>query len=142
MPIPNTIVRTLDLPHPHEKVWAAVSTPEGLASWFGQSVEGDLAPGSELTMRWDHGHETKLAVKVVEPMSVFAYCWPVYGVPADDPRRTYVEFKLTPNDNGVTLTLTESGFAQLPDEWLKSYEGNTEGWGAELGELVSYLDAA
>ena len=26
MPIPNTITRTLDLPHPQEKVWAALTT--------------------------------------------------------------------------------------------------------------------
>jgi hypothetical protein len=30
----------------------------------------------------------------------------------------------------------------MPDEWLKSYEGNIEGWRSELGELATYLDAA
>ena len=39
--------------------------------------------------------------------------------------------------------MTESGFAQLPDEWLESsYKGNTEGWRVELGELVDHLAAA
>lgn len=142
MPIPNAIIRTVELPHPAEKVWHAVSTPDGLAAWFGNEVEGTVAPGETLVMRWDHGHQTALAVKVVEPRSVFAYCWPVYGTPEDDPRRTYVEFALEPTDKGVNLTVTESGFAQMPEEWLKSYEGNIEGWAAELGELVGYLDAA
>lgn len=141
MPIPNAITRTLELPHPPERVWAALTTVEGLAGWFGHRVEGEVRPGAELTMSWDHGHRTTLAVKVVEPASVFAYCWPVYGTPEDDPRRTYVEFRLVPAGAGVTLTVTESGFAQLPDEWLASYEGNTEGWRSELGELVAYLDA-
>lgn len=142
MPIPNAIVRTVELPHPPAKVWDAVSTPSGLAGWFGHQVEGTVEPGETVVMRWDHGHETTLAVKVVEPGSVFAYCWPVYGAPADDPRRTYVEFRLQPAGTGASLTVTESGFAQMPDEWLKSYEGNTEGWAAELGELAGYLDAA
>jgi uncharacterized protein YndB with AHSA1/START domain len=93
-------------------------------------------------MSWDHGHRTELAIKVVEPQSVFAYCWPIYGVPDEDPRRTYVEFRLVPKDSGVTLTVTESGFAQMPDEWLASYEGNIGGWDSELGELVTYLAAS
>jgi hypothetical protein len=39
--------------------------------------------------------------------------------------------------------VVESGFAQLPeDASRKAYDGNTEGWARELGELVDYLDAA
>jgi uncharacterized protein YndB with AHSA1/START domain len=143
MPIPNAIVRTLDLAHPQEKVWEAVSTPAGLAGWFGSSVEGDVTPGSDIVMTWEGGHVANLAVKVVDPMSVFAYCWGIPVAPEDDPRRTYVEFVLQPTEGGTRLVVTESGFAQLPDAWLEqSYAGNTEGWKAELGELVAYLDAA
>jgi uncharacterized protein YndB with AHSA1/START domain len=142
MPIPNAITRTVELPHPAATVWAAISTPEGLAGWFGQRVEGEVAAGSALVMSWDNGHRSELAVKVVDPLAVFAYCWPIYGVPDDDPRRTYVEFRLAPTGSKVTLTVTESGFAQMPDEWLASYQGNTEGWAAELGELVAYLAAS
>jgi uncharacterized protein YndB with AHSA1/START domain len=142
MPIPNTISRTLALPHPQEKVWSALTTNAGLASWFGNTVEGELAPGSDVVMSWDAGHVARLAIKVVAPMSVFAYCWQVHGVPDEDPRRTYVEFVLSPTDAGTELTVTESGFAQLPDEWLSSYKGNVSGWTSELGELATYLDAA
>lgn len=144
MPIPNAIVRTLDLPHPPEKVWSAVTTLDGLRGWFGSHAEGVVAPGEQVTMRWEqHGHTALLDVKVVDPMTVFAYCWGIPAAPAADPRRTYVEFRLEPSDTGTRLTVTESGFAQLPDEWLEqSYQGNTEGWAAELGELVAYLDAA
>ncbi len=142
MPIPNAITRTLELPHPQDKVWAAVSTTAGLAGWFGQTVTGDVAPGEPLTMSWDNGHTATLDVKVVDPQSVFSYCWSVYGVPEDDPRRTYVEFRLEPAPTGTTLIVTESGFAQLADEWLSSYEGNTGGWKAELDELADYLAAA
>ena len=145
MPIPNTITRVLDLTHPQEKVWDALTTLEGLTSWFGSHAEGEVAPGQDVRMRWeqyDNGEQT-LAIKVVDPMSLFAYCWGIPAAPAGDPRRTYVEFALEPTASGTRLTVTESGFAQLPDEWLKaSYEGNTDGWRSELGELVAYLDAA
>lgn len=142
MPIPNTIVRTLELSHPVDKVWDAVTTNAGLSGWFGKDVTGDIAPGSDVTMDFEGGHTAHLSVKVVDPKSVFAYCWHVYGVPEDDPRRTYVEFALSPSSSGTTLTVTESGFAQLPDEWLSSYEGNVGGWKSELDELATYLDAA
>jgi uncharacterized protein YndB with AHSA1/START domain len=142
MPIPNTISRRLELRHPREKVWAALTTVEGLAGWFGNQVEGEIAPGQNVRMRWDHGHEACLAIKVVDPMDVFAYCWGIAGAAQGDPRRTYVEFRLEPVAAGTILIVTESGFAQLPDELVTSYEGNTQGWAAELAELVAYLDAA
>ena len=145
MTIPNTITRTLELPHPQEKVWAAVATLDGLTSWFGSHADGELAPGHEVRMRWEqYGNaEQVLAIQVVDPVSVFAYTWSINGAPEGDPRRTYVEFSLEPTPAGTRLTVTESGFAQLPDEWLlSSYQGNTDGWRAELDELVTYLDAA
>jgi len=144
MPIPNTITRVLDLAHPQQKVWGALSTIEGLTGWFGSKAEGEVAPGHDVRMYWgDHDAEGTLEVKVVDPMSIFAYCWTISGAPEGDPRRTYVEFALEPTGSGTRLTVTESGFAQLPDEWLEaSYQGNTEGWQHELGELVAYLDAA
>ena len=145
MPIPNTITRTLDLPHPQEQVWRALTTLDGITGWFGSHAHGEVAPGHDVEVRWeqyDDGQAT-LAVKVVEPMSVFAFCWGISGAPEGDPRRTYVEFALEATPSGTRLTVTESGFAQLPDEWLEpSYQGNIEGWRAELDELVAFLDAA
>ena len=145
MPIPNTITRTLDLAHPQEKVWVALTTLDGITGWFGSHADGEMTPGHDVRMRWeqyDDGKKT-LAIKVVDPMSVFAFCWGISGAPEGDPRQTYVEFALEPTASGTRLTVTESGFAQLPDEWLKpSYQGNIEGWHSELDELVAYLDAA
>jgi uncharacterized protein YndB with AHSA1/START domain len=144
MPIPNTLTRVLELAHPQEKVWAALTTLDGIARWFGSHADGELTPGHDVRIRWEqYGNHTKsLAIKVVDPMSVFAYTWGIDGAPADDPRRTYVEFALEPTASGTRLTVTESGFAQLPDEWLESYEGNRQGWQTELDKLVAYLDAA
>jgi uncharacterized protein YndB with AHSA1/START domain len=145
MPIPNAITRTLDLAHPQEKVWGALTTLDGLTGWFGSHAEGEVAPGHDVHMRWEQydGGTQTLAIRVVDPMSVFAYSWGINGAPEGDPRRTYVEFALEPTASGTRLTVTESGFAQLPDEWLESsYQGNVEGWRSELDELAAYLDAA
>jgi len=74
---------------------------------------------------------------------VFGFTWHIYGLPEDDPRRTYVEFTLEPAGAGTRLTMVESGFAQLSeDAYRTAYDGNTRGWASELGELADYLDAA
>jgi uncharacterized protein YndB with AHSA1/START domain len=83
-----------------------------------------------------------MRIERVEEPRVFGYTWHVYGLPDDDPRRTYVEFTLEPDGAGTRLTVVESGFAQLPDDAHdKAFGGNVEGWANELGELVTYLDA-
>ncbi|ADD45913.1 SRPBCC domain-containing protein [Stackebrandtia nassauensis] len=143
MSFPNTIERTLELAHPPEKVWAAITTAEGLASWFGNTASIDLRPGGDFRMTWEGDFEADMRVERVEKPTVFAYTWPIDGLPKDDPRRTYVEFTLEPVDGGTRLTVRESGFAQLPEEVRrKAIEGNTGGWKSELGELVEYLDAS
>jgi uncharacterized protein YndB with AHSA1/START domain len=94
-------------------------------------------------MMWDHGHRADMRIERVEEPTVFGFTWHIYGLPDDDPRRTYVEFTLEPSDSGTRLTVVESGFAQLTDgAFREAYDGNTKGWASELGELVEYLDAA
>ncbi|MFB7876709.1 SRPBCC domain-containing protein [Nocardia sp. NPDC056064] len=144
MGFPDQIVRTVELAHPPVKVWAAITTAEGLASWFGDTATIDLRPGGTARMTWtEGGHVANMRVERVEEPSVFGFTWHIYGLPEDDPRRTYVEFTLEPAGAGTRLTVVESGFAQLPEEaYQAAFGGNTDGWKSELGELVEYLDAA
>jgi uncharacterized protein YndB with AHSA1/START domain len=143
MGFPDRIERTVEVPHPPDKVWAALTTAKGLAAWFGQEATIDLRPGGSAHMSWSNGSSVAMRVERVEEPTVFGFTWQIYGLPADDPRRTYVEFTLEPVPAGTRLTVVESGFAQLPeDTHRKAYESNTGGWASELSELVSYLDAA
>jgi uncharacterized protein YndB with AHSA1/START domain len=143
MGFPDRIERVVEIAHPPVKVWAALTTAEGLSGWFGNEASIDLRPGGAARMTFGEGYVADMRVERVEEPTVFGYTWNVYGLPEGDPRRTYVEFTLEPVGAGTRLTVVESGFAQLPeDTYAKSYEGNTEGWGSELGELVEYLDAA
>ena len=144
MAFPDRIERTVELAHPPQKVWAALTTAKGLGTWFGNEAAIDLRPGGAAWMRWnEEGFTAEMRVERVEEPRVFGFTWPIYGLPADDPRRTYVEFTLEPAGAGTRLTVVESGFAQLPEDvYRKAYDGNTEGWAKELGELAAYLDAA
>ena len=143
MGFPDRIERTMPIAHPPEKVWAALTTAEGLGAWFGNEATIDLRPGGVARMTWTGGHIADMRVERVEEPTVFGFTWHIYGLPEDDPRRTYVEFTLIPYGAGTRLTVTESGFAQLPgDAHRTAYDGNAGGWASELGELASYLDAA
>ena len=143
MAFPDRIERTVDIAHPPAKVWAALTTAEGLSAWFGQEVRIDLRPGGSAWMKWDNGHTADMRVERVEEPAVFGFTWHIYGLPEDDPRRTYVEFTLQSAGAGTLLTVVESGFAQLPeDAYRTAYHGNTQGWASELGELADYLHAA
>jgi uncharacterized protein YndB with AHSA1/START domain len=143
MGFPDRIERTVELAHPPATVWAALTTADGLSSWFGNEATIELRPGGSARMSWTDGATVDMRVERVEEPTVFGFTWQIYGLPKDDPRRTYVEFTLQAVGSGTRLTVVESGFAQLPaDVYPTAYDGNTKGWASELGELVSYLDAA
>ncbi|HEX5401260.1 MAG TPA: SRPBCC domain-containing protein [Pseudonocardiaceae bacterium] len=143
MSFPNRIERTMNITHPPKKVWAAITTAEGLGTWFGNQATIDLRPGGAVRLMWTGGYSADLRVERVEEPTVFGFTWAVDGLPDDDPRRTYVEFTLEPDGAGTRLTVIETGFAQLAeDAHRKAYESNSEGWQRELGELLDYLDAA
>src|SRR5580698_778517 len=140
---PDRIERIVELAHPPAKVWAAITTPEGLGTWFGDEATIDLRPGGSAQITWKQGPTASIRVERVEEPTAFGFTWQISGLPEGDPRRTYVEFTLEPAGPGTRLTVAETGFAQLPPEdYDKVYDGHTEGWVRELGELASYLDAA
>jgi uncharacterized protein YndB with AHSA1/START domain len=143
MGFPDRIERTVEVAQPPAIVWAALTTAEGLSAWFGNEASIDLRPGGSARMTWTGGESADMRVERVEEPVVFGFTWHIYGLPEGDPRRTYVEFTLEPTGAGTRLTVVETGFAQLPDDvYRAAFDGNTSGWASELGELVSYLDAA
>ena len=143
MAFPDRIERTVEIAQPPAKVWAALTTAAGLSAWFGKDASIDLRPGGSARMQFDNGSTVHMRVERVEEPTVFGYTWQIYGLPEDDPRRTYVEFTLEPAGAGTRLTVVESGFAQLPeDDYRTAFDGNAQGWSKELDELAGYLDAA
>ena len=142
MGFPDRIERTISVPQPPEKVWAAITTAEGLGTWFGHKATVDLRVGGAAQVTWDGKDSHELRIERLEPPRVFGWTWAIFGLPEDDPRRTYVEFTLEPDAAGTRLTVVETGFAQLAgDEHTRAYGSNAEGWQKELDELVDYLNA-
>jgi uncharacterized protein YndB with AHSA1/START domain len=144
MGFPDRIERTVELAQSPATVWTALTSAEALGTWFGdKGATIDLRPGGAAQLTWTSGYQADMRIERVEEPRVFGYTWHIMGLPADDPRRTYVEFTLEPVGAGTRLTVVESGFAQVPEDvYRKAYDANTGGWASELGELVDYLNAA
>jgi uncharacterized protein YndB with AHSA1/START domain len=143
MGFPDRIHRSVDLAHPPAKVWAALTTPEGLSAWFGDRATIDLRPGGAAQMTFRSGVTVDMRVERVDEPAVFGFTWRLPDLPENDPRRTYVEFTLEAVGVGTRLRVVETGFAQLPDDSRRTtYDSHAEGWTSELDELAGYLDAA
>ncbi|WP_431982081.1 SRPBCC domain-containing protein [Streptomyces qinglanensis] len=142
--VPDRIERETVLRHPAERVWAALTTAEGLSQWFGSVAEIDLRPGGRAYFRWDGlDQESVATITIVDPPHRLAFTWPIEGWPGDDAPLTLVTFTLEPVADGTRLRLVESGFAQAADHIARSaHQANSQGWTAELGDLETYLDAA
>src|SRR6266511_1010462 len=110
MGFPDRIERTVELAHPPGKVWAALTTTEGLGAWFGNEATIDLRPGGAARMRWTDGTTVEMRVERVEQPTAFGFTWQLHELPED--------------------------------AYRKGYDGHTQGWATELGELAGYLDAA
>ena len=87
-----------NFPHPIDKVWRAVTTPEHLKAWFPSPVDVDLRPGGEMRFGEFDGPAGAGTVEVVEPPRRITFTWG-----ADR-----LSFELTPSAAGTTFTLTHS----------------------------------
>src|SRR5258708_6834203 len=86
MGFPDRIERTVELPHPPGKVWAALTTAEGLAAWFGDEAAIDLRPGGSARMTWTGGPTAEMRVERGEEPAGFGVTCGLYGLPGEDPQ--------------------------------------------------------
>ena len=86
-------------PHPIEKVWRAVTTPEHLDQWFPSTVDIDRRPGGAMRFDGNTGDAgTVGVVEVVDAPRRLVFTW-------ETDRLT---FELTPDGDGTTFTLIHS----------------------------------
>jgi uncharacterized protein YndB with AHSA1/START domain len=86
-------------PHPIEKVWRAVTTPQHLGAWFPSPVEVDLRPGGEMRFPAFEGDtDATGTVEAVEAPRLLTFTWG-----ADR-----LTFELAPDGEGTTFALIHS----------------------------------
>jgi uncharacterized protein YndB with AHSA1/START domain len=86
-------------PHPIEKVWRAVTTPEHLGHWFPSPVEFDLRPGATMRFGAFAGDPSEAGtVELVDAPRRLTFTWGT----------DRLTFELTPDGDGTTFALTHS----------------------------------
>jgi len=137
--VPDTLTRQIEIRASRERVWAALTEADQLLRWFPtHEAYVDLRVGGAMRFAWDQSVD-EAVIDVLEPPSRLTFRWRPAGI---NRPYTTVTFVLEQEGDLTRVTLTESGFATLPDQiYEQSYEGNAKGWAEELEELRAFLEA-
>ena len=144
----NVIKREVVIAAPREKIYQAIADPELVTAWFPEAVEGSFAPGERPILDFGDGKKNQVYIVDAKPHEYFAYRW----IPGSDhfmgdvlgEQNTLVEFRIQEaEDQTCTVTLTEAGFADLPDEIAEdAREQNAGGWEYMLDRLEKHFATA
>jgi uncharacterized protein YndB with AHSA1/START domain len=130
----QTIAFELDLHHPPEKVWRALTEPELMREWLLPVVGLKLEPDATFTLEappqpgWDGIVQCRM--REIAPLRKLSYAWVVGDID------TVVTFTVTPTESGTRLSLAHSGFR--PDQ-KRNFGGARYGWNLMGGKLIDLL---
>ena len=135
--IPNELRRRVTVRATRERVWAALTEPELLLGWFPtHAAEVDLRVGGAMRFAWETDADEAVIEELAPPERL------VFRWRPERSERPYTTVTIVLRDVGdgtTELTLTETGFASLPDPQA-SFRGNEHGWTKELKELAAFLE--
>jgi len=145
---PDRIEKSIEIQAPVSRVWRALTDHNEFGAWFRVNLDGPFRLGEVATgkITWPgYEHLTFHAtVQAIDPEQYFAFTWHPYAVdPAVDYSRetpTLVEFNLEKTTAGTLLKVTESGFADLPDDRRsEAFLRNGEGWAQQTKNIEEYV---
>src|ERR1700730_8135588 len=118
---------------PRQRVWRALSDSTEFGTWFGVKFDGPFAPGASMrgvivptqvnaevakAQKPYEGLPFEITIEKMEPERLFSFRWHPFaierGVDYSAEPTTLVVFALEEVPGGVMLTVTESGFDQIP----------------------------
>jgi uncharacterized protein YndB with AHSA1/START domain len=144
----DRIEKTILLKAPLERVWRALSDSKEFGGWFGMRFNTPFAPGANMkavivptTVNQEvaemqkpyEGIAFEIKIEQMQPERLFSFRWHPGAVEpgidyASEPT-TLVVFTLEKVPEGVQLTVTESGFDQIPlARRAKAFSANQGGW--------------
>jgi uncharacterized protein YndB with AHSA1/START domain len=144
----DSIQRSTVLKAAPARVWRALSDSAEFGSWFGVRLEGAFAPGAKVRGRVTHkGYEhvvMEIVIERMEPQELFSWRWHPNAVdPAQDysaEPMTLVEFRLEQVPEGTKLTVTESGFDQVPlARRAQAFCSNENGWTYQMKAIEQHV---
>jgi uncharacterized protein YndB with AHSA1/START domain len=144
---------------PLARVWRAISDAKEFGSWFGVKFDAPFTPGAKLrgvivpttvneevarSQKPYEGTPFEITVEEMEPERLFSFRWHPYaverGVDYSLEPTTLVAFTLEKTADGIMLTITESGFDQVPlARRAKAFSANEGGWSKQVELIEAYL---
>jgi uncharacterized protein YndB with AHSA1/START domain len=148
----DRIEKRIELNAPISRVWRALTDYRQFGEWFrvkldGPFVQGEISRGHMTYPGYEHV-KWEAVIEKIEPEHLFSFTWPhsksfdpaTYSDDYSKAPRTLVEFRLEPSKKGTLLTLTESGFDQLPGDFrLEAFRRNDGGWTEQMKNIEAYV---
>ena len=155
----DRIEKTILLRAPLKRVWRALSDSTEFGNWFGMRFNAPFAPGATITavivpttvnqevakmQKPYEGISFEIKIEQMQPERLFSFRWHPGAVEpgidyATEPA-TLVVFTLEKAPDGVQLTVTESGFDQIPlARRAKAFSANEGGWTLVIKLIEEYL---
>jgi uncharacterized protein YndB with AHSA1/START domain len=155
----DRIEKKILLHAPLKRVWRALSDSAEFGAWFGVKFDGPFQPGVSLrgaivptivdpevakAQKKHEGAPFEITVEPIELERLFSFRWHPYamesGVDYSAEPTTLVAFALEEVAGGVMLTVTESGFDQIPlARRAQAFLANEQGWGMQVKLIEAYL---
>jgi uncharacterized protein YndB with AHSA1/START domain len=148
----NKIEKRVELRAPIARVWRALTDYKEFGEWFRVALDGPFVPGQVSRGHILHpGYEHivwEALIEKMEPERLFSYTWAQiefhdkerYSPDYSHAPRTLVEFRLEKTTSGTLLTVTESGFENVPAGWReKARHGNDGGWTQQMQNIERYV---
>jgi len=141
------------------RVWRALTNSTEFGTWFGMSFDGPFRPGAKMngvivgtkvnaevaTLQKPHeGKKFEITIEQMEPERLFSFRWHPHAVDSSvdysaEPT-TLIEFTLEGKPEGILLTVTESGFDQIPlARRAEAFTANEQGWGLVIKLVEEYI---
>jgi len=155
----DRIEKKILLRAPLQRVWRALSDSTQFGAWFGVKFDAPFTPGARITgkivgttvdadvakaqKQYEH-IPFEITIDRIEPERLFFFRWHPNavepGVDYSKEPTTLISFTLKEVANGVMLTVTESGFDQIPlARRAKAFTANEQGWGMVIQLIEKYL---
>jgi uncharacterized protein YndB with AHSA1/START domain len=157
--ITDRIQKQVLLRAPLARVWRAVSDSREFGSWFGVEFDGAFSPNTQIRgkivptkadsevakkQKPHEGMAFELTLDRIEPPRLLSFRWHPFavepGVEYTNEPATLVVFELAEQDGGTRLTITESGFDQIPlARRATAFAKNEQGWTIQTELIAKYL---
>jgi len=155
----DRIEKKILLNAPRKRIWRALSDSTEFGTWFGMKFDGPFVPGAVMrgvivgtkvnaevakAQKEYEGMSGEITIERIEPERLFSFRWHPFaverGVDYSAEPTTLIVFTLEETPDGVLLTVTESGFDQIPlERRSKAFTANEQGWTMVLKLIEEYL---